>query len=621
MAASLFASNAGAVDLLVTTDADSGAGSLRDAISTAASGDRIVFDIAGTPTIQLLSDLPDLANDISFANNNATPVLIDRNGFGPLNFTGSIADPSSLSINTGGVASADTDISASSGTTLFGAGSVSGNIAASGTLAPGASADAGVIGTFEVTGNLDLSGARVEADLSATGGTPTSDLVDVTGTATITGATLSPSFDSSNFAAGQQFLILRSTNPLVGTFTNQSDVFALANNPFLQAVMDTSLSTSEFGLLIQDSGVSFADVVSGQNQTSAAGVLDALQASASPPASVVALRNGSNEQVQLAVNQLSGSIYPSLLVAEINHVQSNVESVRDRVAIHTNTTPCYPVLMPWLRAYGVTGEVDADDFETVGYRHRVGGAEIGVGIISQHGFRASVFGHIASADFDTRGVDQHADIDSYRIGGTLEYVGYHAYALGIGGAGTQSYDVRRSLSEYSGSTFAESSFDGSSSFGYAESGLLIPVFNSLWSPYVAMHSISATLDPFAEIGDDDLALSGSGGSSDSVRSVLGLSISQSAISPLGIATTRLRFGWIHEYLEQSETFITQVAGGGTPVGPLEDQGVQAGNDWGFVRVQVDMGWLLGGQLMAAYQGQANSDSSISTLSGGTRWVF
>ncbi len=88
-----------------------------------------------------------------------------------------------------------------------------------------------------------------------------------------------------------------------------------------------------------------------------------------------------------------------------------------------------------------------------------------------------------------------------------------------------------------------------------------------------------------------------------------------------MATTRLRFGWLHEYLDESETFVSQVAAGGTPTGSLLDEGVAAGTDWGFVRMQLDWGVLLGGQFMVAYQGQYNRDSSFNSLLAGTRWVF
>ena len=618
----LLVANASAVDILVTTDADSGAGSLREAFTQAASGDRIVFDIPGTPTIQLLSDLPTVVGDISFANNNVPVVTIDRNSNAALDFDGSLVDPTVLVINTSGAPSPDADINASTTTTIFGNGDVTGNLQVPGTLAPGANADPGTIGTLNVTGDLDLSSAQVQLDISATGGSTSSDLVNVTGTATVAGATLDPNFIGNEFAIGQQFLVLDTTNALGGAFANQGDVFAVPNQPFLQAVNDFTRAPNDFGFLIEDNGNSFTTIVSGCNQTSASVLLDQLQASGTPPTAVVALRNGSTEQVLLAVNQLSGSIYPSLIGAEINHIQNNLESVRDRIALQLNSPSSQRAIHPWVRAYGVNGQVDHDDCQTMGYHHQIGGIELGCGLGSTNGLTAHTFAHLATANLDSRGVDQDADIDSYRMGGSVEYIGQNAYVLAVGGAGVQEYDVRRSLTALQGSSFAESSFDGSAQFGYFELGTMMSANPaSVLTPYLALHATRVDLDSITETGDAEFALINNGGDGDSLRGVLGLAIVQSSPTPIGTARTGLRFGWMHEYLDESELFVSQVAGGGTPTGSLADRGVAAGKDWGFVRMQVDMGTLLGGQFMVAYEGQFNSNSSFNSFLAGTGWIY
>ncbi len=617
---SLFAIPSSAADIFVTTNADSGAGSLREAITNASSGDRIVFNTPGSTTIQLLSSLPNIPGDVSFGVATGTTVAIDRNGNGPLTFSGSLVDPTKLNVNTGGVASLNTDIGTSSTTRVFGNGDVTGNLLVAGTLAPGATSTVGTIGEFNVTGNLDLTDASVQVDISDVGATSENDLIDVTGTATITDATLMPNFTGSQYKVGDSFGVLTSGSPVVGTFTNETDVYALPNRPFLEAAMTVSASRDQFGFIVQDNGNSFTTVVSGSNQTSAAGLLDDLRAG-SPPAAVATLRDGSADQVVMAVNQLSGSIYPSLIGAEINHIQNNLESVRDRVVMQTDRDRSQCQITPWVRAYGITGEVDQDDLQTAGYRHQVGGLELGGGVASPNGLAVHSFAHLAWGDLETRGVDQHADIDSYRMGGSVEYLAQHVYLVAAGGAGTQDYDVRRSLSAMEGSGYAESRFDGSSQFGYFEIGTLFSHAATLWSPYLALHTTRVELDAIRETGDDDFALINGGGSGESLRSVLGLSLNQSAPTPLGIATTRLRFGWMHEYLDESETFVSQVANGGTATGSLEDRGVMAGDDWAILRAQVDMGILLGGQFTVAYQGQANSDSSFNSLLAGTRWIF
>ncbi len=610
--------NASAVDIAVTTDADAGAGSLREAFTTAVSGDRIVFDIPGTPTITLLSDLPTVAVDISFANNNPTAVTIDRNGNAALEFTGNLVDPTVLVVTTSIATTPNTDIVTAANTTVFGDGDVTGNLEVPGTIAPGASANAGTIGAFNVTGDVNLTGAEVQLDISASGGVTSNDVVNVVGTVDVTGGTLSPNFVGDEFAAGQTFLVLDATNPILGTFTNQASAFALPNNPFLQAVQDGLLGTDDFGFLIEDNGNPFTSVVTGCNQLSAAALLDQLQASGTPPAAIAALRNGSTEQVIMAVDQLSGSIYPSLIGAEINLIQNGLESVRDRVALQFDSHTGQPTWTPWVRAYGVSGQVDRDDCQTPGYRQEIGGVELGCGLSAGGPLATYIFAHLAGGDLETRGVDQHADIGTYRLGGLVQYVGHSVYFVAAGGAGVQNYDVRRSLTAFDGSSFAESSFDGSSQFGYFELGTN---YVGPWTPYLALHTTRVDLDSITETGDADFALLNNGGEGESLRGVLGLSLTQSGLTPIGIATTRLRFGWLHEYLDASETFVSQVANGGTPTGALTDRGVDPGIDWAFVRMQVDLGVLLGGQFTVAYEGQYNSDSSFNALLGGTRWVF
>ena len=114
---------ANAVDILVTTDADSGAGSLREAFTSAESGDVIVFDIAAaTPTITLMSDLPAVNVDVSFANNNVDPVTIDRNGTTALMFLGETVDPTVLVVNSMGGMSTVADIVSGASTVVFGDG-------------------------------------------------------------------------------------------------------------------------------------------------------------------------------------------------------------------------------------------------------------------------------------------------------------------------------------------------------------------------------------------------------------------------------------------------------------------------------------------------------------------
>lgn len=214
-----------------------------------------------------------------------------------------------------------------------------------------------------------------------------------------------------------------------------------------------------------------------------------------------------------------------------------------------------------------------------------------------------------------RDVDQRADIESYRGGVSVEYAGESCYLLAGGGAGGQSYDVFRSFSAIQDATFALSSFDGTSQFGYLEVGTVTGCYGAVCMPYLGFHATRVELDPIVESGDVDFRLSNAGGAGDSARGVLGVGVEKSS----GIATTRLRFGWMHEFQDAHQTFVSSVANP-TVTSLITDRGVDLGLDWGFLRLQCDLFRILGGQASIAYQGQANSHSSFNALFGGIQWV-
>lgn len=600
----------GAADIEVSSNADAGAGTLREALTNAVSGDRIVFNLLGAQTITLASDLPAAAGDISFLA-DATPDTIDLNGFASLQLDGALVDPTSLIVSGAG---AGIDITTGAGSTLFGDGAVTGDLRVPGTVAPGSDANAGTIGTLTVTGDLDITDAQVQLDISATGGATANDQIIVSGTATLTDATLVPNFIGSEFQAGQQFLVLDGA-AVAGTFTNAATQFSLPNNPFLRAVQDGGLPIDDFGFLIEDNGASFTSAVIGCNQNSAAAVLDVLLAGA-PPAAVTDLRNGSAAAVALAVNQMSGSIYPSLLGAEFNHIQMNLESVRDRIASRNRSSANEMVVGPWVQGYGVSGLIGQDTCQTMGYHQSLRGAEIGYSIASSNGLSAHVFTHLSDGSVESQGALQVADIDSYRLGGSAEYIGQNGYVLVGGGAGVQFYDVSRDLS-FSGASPAVSTFDGSSQFGFAEIGTTFRQGTFFVTPYASLNGSRVQLDSITETGNADFALTNGGGDGHSLRSTLGLSFDQSAITNIGVFSTRIRAGWLHEYLDEFETFSSTVAAGGN----LADQGVAFGKDWAVLSAQLDMGTLLGGQVTSAYQGLYNRDVAINSLSAGIQWIY
>lgn len=160
-----------AATLVVTTTADSGAGSLRAAIASAASGDTIQFQVGGTITLQ--SELPIITKNVTIDGNGNNPTISGAGTYRPFfigdaGTTGSIYAVAlkNLSI-TNAVAQGGTGVGAGAGAGLGGAIFVSSNgaltlsnVAVSNTQANGGNAVIGSPGWVSGGGGMGGSGTR-----------------------------------------------------------------------------------------------------------------------------------------------------------------------------------------------------------------------------------------------------------------------------------------------------------------------------------------------------------------------------------------------------------------------------------------------------------------------------
>lgn len=597
-------------DIIVTSTNDSGAGTLREALTTAVSGDRIVFNIpgGGTQTITLASPLPNVTRNVTFSNPGSL-VSINRGVNAGLNIVGSVVNPTGLSFTPAGVTN---DISATPTSRIFGSGEVIGNVQSNGTIAPGTTAAAGSIGTLTVTGNLDASNSTIELDV--TGDTTLlNDQIIVTGTTDISGATLNPIFRGSNYEIGDTITVLESDGALTGDFVDTGE-FQLQNNPFLEA--EDAKVGNEIRLTIQDNELNFAQVVQGCNNIAAAAAFDEIR---SLPGLDV-LRNGSTQQVATVVNQLSGSIYANLLDAEIQHMQMNLNSIRDRVVMELDHPRDLDITKAWARGYGMDGQVGVDDCLTEGYHQQTGGLELGAARFNTNGLAIHGFAHLANSDLNNGDAGQNADIGSYRGGGAIQYVGARAYAVGMAGGGGQTYDVQRSLAAVPGASSVESSFGGLSRYGYVELGTMLGGGPTLWLPHIGLQSLYTDIDSAREDGDANFGLNVNGNDFNSLRSLVGIDLQQSAPTELGPATTRIRVGWFHEYLDDNITLANQFQSADATT-PFTSDSVDAGRDWASIGVQLDWMTIFGGRLSGGYQGFYNSDTTFHLGTIGSTWMY
>lgn len=193
--------------------------------------------------------------------------------------------------------------------------------------------------------------------------------------------------------------------------------------------------------------------------------------------------------------------------------------------------------------------------------------------------------------------------------------------MAAGGTGITEHDGRRSMTSLDG-TFADSRFDGDDRFGYVEVGTARRRQNSLWLAFVSLQGIQVETDAFTESSDSDFAVSVDGMKGESLRSMTGFSLSQLAPTPIGAATTQLRLGWLHEYLDESQDANTTLYAVDVAAQDiLAVQSADTGRDWVSIGLQLDWAILFGGQLTTAYQGNINTQSAFHGGFIGSRWLW
>ena len=242
----------------------------------------------------------------------ATGATLDANGF-DLNFTGG-----TVNVN-GTLSGATTTIS--TGVTLGGNGFLDAlDIASGATIAPGNS-----IGTLHVNGNFTTAAGSVYSVEVAPDGT--SDLIEVTGTATLSGGSVRVSSTSvaGDFAmTPTTYTILTATAGVTGTFDAAVDTSALAffNGSLVYSVPNT------VQLVLTRNDASFQSIAATPNQVATAGAITDLGGSNPIYQSILGL---STPDARAAFDQLSGEGYATAQSAMIQDAGVVRDAVTDRV--------------------------------------------------------------------------------------------------------------------------------------------------------------------------------------------------------------------------------------------------------------------------------------------------
>lgn len=546
--------------------------------------------------------------------------------------TTSVSGTGILSVN--GTLGGTVDVA--SGGTLKGSGTVGGvSVASGGAVAPGNS-----IGTLSVSGDVSFaSGSTYDVEADAT----SSDKIEATGSATISGGTVSLiPYQGATLTAGTTYTILSAAGGVSGTFDSISFADAML---FLTATL--SYDTNDVYALVIRNGTSFASVAGSGNQANAATAIESLGAG-NALYDAVAMQSdvGTTRQAYQALDgELHANIKATLLedqsafgrvlVGRLAQAEDNQTglaapvtvkaSTRDRILYGEKIANAYAAaeakIAPaiWAQGFGGWGRRDGDA-NAANFKHEDKGLMTGVDWMMGDKWRMGfAFGY------------DHADYsqeDSTNAKGTADRYSLSAYGgrswdkLSLRTGLTYAYseiDTKRAVSFPYYSDYLKGAYNAHSVSGFAETAYAFGDRESKIEPYANLAWGYVNVPGFTEQGGA-AALTAKDGSATLGSTTLGARVRQ-VLPFLETAKNKAAFqasvGWKHAIGDVNPETSLRFAGGSS----FKTQAAPLARDAAVVGAGMD--YLIGDQttLGVAYQGQIGEHADTQAVRGNVSYRF
>ncbi|OCW55723.1 autotransporter domain-containing protein [Hoeflea olei] len=488
-----------------------------------------------------------------------------------------------------------------SGGRLAGNGTVGSTLVKTGgAIAPGNSP-----GTINVAGNLVFqTGSIYEVETDP--GSAVSDLIQVTGTATLGGRVMHVGLNGT-YAPNSSYTILTAAGGVSGTFEGVSSALA-----FLDPTLVYGANSVTLQLVRNDTA--FADLARSANQRAVAVELENLGAGNAVFDAVAGLDRLS---APAAFDALSGEIHASLktgLIADSRFVR---DAALDRAravsrgaclarsggagegATAAEACGSGDGLGAWVQGFGAFGSFDT---AAAGLDTRTGGVMVGGdAAIGDTGLAGLVAGYQASG-YRVDGLASKADASSFFVGvyggaalGSFNLTGGAAYAW-------SDVDTARTAAFAGFSERLGAATHAGTAQVFGELGYEFDTGPAVFEPFAGLAHISVSSDGYTETGGAS-ALSIASGTTDMTFSTLG--IRASALLPFGDAgAARLTgmVGWRHAYGSATPGALNAFAGGT----PFAVTGASVGED--VALLSAGLNFDLGAR---PEMGLENTDFSIS----------
>jgi autotransporter-associated beta strand protein len=553
---------------------------------------------------------------------------------GTLSVNGSIASSSLTTVNAGG--------------TLGGNGTVGNTTINGGTLAPGNS-----IGLLTVQGNLVMTAASsymIEVSPA------NADRTNVTGTATLGGASVKASFAPGAYMS-RQYTIINAAAGVSGTFnslvnTNLSNNLTSslsydANNAYLNLVLHFGLPSILNGNQQQvgNALTNFFNTTGGIPLMFAALTPTGLTQAAGETAT------GSQQTTFNAMTQFMGVMTDPFIAGRGDGVtagagatpfvdesdaasayaangKSRAQNERDAYAAvyRKAPVPADPFTQRWsVWAAGYGGSQTTDGNAALGSnntRSSLGGVAVG----ADYRFSPYTIAGFALAggatNFSVNGLGSGRS-DLFQAGAFVRHTVGAAYLTGALAYGWQDVTTDRTVT-IAGADLLRANFNANAFSGRVEGGyrFVTPWIGGVGiTPYAAGQFTTFDLPAYAEqaiAGANTFALSYAGKSVTDTRSELGLRSDKSFAVPNGIFTLRGRAAWAHDFnTDRSITPTFQTLPGASFV----VNGAAPAHDSALVTASAEMKWLNGFSLAATFEGEFSDVTRSYAGKGVARYAW
>ncbi len=450
------------------------------------------------------------------------------------------------------------------GGTLAGTGTVGGIVATGGTVAPGNS-----IGTLNVAGNVSFApGTTYEVEIEPAGG---SDLLHATGTATITGGTVSVIKATGSYTPGTRYTILAADAGVTGTFSGLTQ-----NLPFIDLTL--AYDPNNVFLLVTRNGVTFCSLAGSANQCAAANGAGSLGAGNALYDAIASLTDAAS--AQQAFNAISGEVHASTRSAliEDSHYLRDAVVTRTRLSgmSPTGAAPQFAALAQatdqsqrpqdgtaitaWFQGFGAIARTSGDG-NAASAKRTTGGFFIGADTKIADTWTVGIATGYSRTTVVVNGRSSRATIDSYHL---ALYGGAQFGSLGVrlGASHTwHSIDSSRSIAFPGFADAARADYKARTTQVFGDVGYALALGDVALEPFANLAWVHLSTNRFGERGGI-AALRARGGSDSNLFSTLGVRAAAQVWSGDNkTLTLRGTLGWRHAFGDVTPAARLAFAGG------------------------------------------------------------